>query len=74
MDRILELIEEVKNLTLQIRQESLQFREEAKEDNRRQDKILARLESNEIVLAQILERMEQRTSDHERRISDLENY
>ncbi len=89
MDKIIELIQETKNLTLQVRKESqdtiselkkemqnliFQFREEAKEDIRRHDKILARLESNETVLAQIMERLEQRSSDHERRVSDLEKY
>ena len=84
MDKIIELIQETKNLVLKVHEDSQntskkltellsQFREEAKEDIRRHDKILARLESNETVLAKIVERMEIRTSDHEKRIEDLEN-
>lgn len=84
MDKIIELIQETKNLVLKIHEESqntskkltellFQFREEAKEDIKRHDKILARLESNETILAKIVERMEQRTSDHEKRIEDIEN-
>jgi len=71
-DAIAQMREESQDAIAQMRKDSqdllFQFREEAKEDIKRHEKILTRLESNETILAQIVQRQEQRISDPENRI------